>query len=320
LAQEPGESLSDANPITAGLRQVLAIFAGGVEAKQGSPLKHTPLLTTGPISGSLEANAVRKIMSGSGTLAQEIKGINPNMPIAMAIEGDVSETPGDEKAATASQALKVVYVADTDVILPEFLIIRADPKQMELRLQLQNVTFALNAIDWLTGETSFIDVRNHELNFASLKMIDARKEQANSQVRSRSRAFQTELDQKVRDAQEKIDNELLSLREEVEKLQEQRADGKVPPSVLNEKLTAFQIKQENQQRIFAVQQKRMEDERDQKIRDVRREAEQDVTAIQNQVKTLAVALPCIPPLIVGMMVFASRRLRERENISKSRLK
>ena len=157
-----------------------------------------------------------------------------------------------------------MYVADTDVILPEFLIIRADPKQMELRLQLQNVTFALNAIDWLTGETSFIEVRNHELNFASLKLIDARKEQANSQVRSRSRAFQKELDQEVRDAQEKIDTELLSLREEVEKLQEQRADGKVPPSVLNEKLTAFQIKQENQQRIFAVQQKRMEDERDQK--------------------------------------------------------
>jgi ABC-2 type transport system permease protein len=33
-----------------------------------------------------------------------------------------------------------------------------------------------------------------------------------------------------------------------------------------------------------------------------------------------VALPCIPPLVIGVIVFASRRLRERENISKSRLK
>jgi ABC-2 type transport system permease protein len=69
-----------------------------------------------------------------------------------------------------------------------------------------------------------------------------------------------------------------------------------------------------------VQQAKLQNEREQKIQDVRREAEQEVTAIQNQVKTAAVVLPCIPPLIVGIMVFASRRLRERENISKSRLK
>ncbi|EMI56046.1 ABC transporter permease [Rhodopirellula sallentina SM41] len=323
LASEPGESLSDDNPITAGLSQVLAIFAGGVEAKEGGKLKHTPLLSTGPVSGTLDANSVRQILSGSATLAQEIQGINPRMPIAMAIEGEAeSDAEGEEadESAAANNGIKVVYVADTDVILPEFLIIRADPKQMELRLQLQNVTFALNAIDWLTGDTSFIDVRNHELNFASLKMIDARKEQANSQVRKRSRDFQKEFDETIRVAQEKIDTELQSLREEVEKLQEEREDGEVPQSVLQEKLTAFQIKQENQQRMLAVRRERMERERDQKIRDVRREADQDVTAIQNQVKTLAVALPCFPPLIVGIMVFASRRLRERENISKSRLK
>ena len=47
---------------------------------------------------------------------------------------------------------------------------------------------------------------------------------------------------------------------------------------------------------------------------------EEVTAIQNRVKAAAVALPCIPPLVVGVVVFASRRLRERENISKSRLK
>jgi len=331
LAADPGQSLSDDSPITEGLTQVLAILAGAIEAKQGGQLKHTPLLTTGPVSGTLDANAVSQILSGSATLAQEIQSISPLMPIAMAIEGagaksndssDTDETTTDQSNAAMSGAspIKVVYVCDTDIILPEFLIIRADPQQMELKLQLQNVTFALNSIDWLTGETSFIDVRNHEMNFASLKMIDARRESATAQVRSRSREFQKEFDQTIRDGQEKIDKELQSLREEVEKLQEGREDGKVPQSVLQEKVTAFQIKQENQQRMLAVQRERMERERDKKIADVRREAEQDVTAIQNQVKTLAVALPCFPPLIVGIMVFASRRLRERENISKSRLK
>ncbi|TWU11069.1 Gldg family protein [Allorhodopirellula heiligendammensis] len=323
IAQKPGECLSDESPITAGLKQVLAIFSGGVQAKPDSTLKHTPLLRTGPLSGTLDANAIRQILSGGATLAQEIQGLDPYMPIAMSIEGATLTADEDAAAATsenANKAIKVVYVADSDIILPEFLVIRADPKQMELRLQLQNVTFALNAVDWLTGQTDFIDVRSHQMNFASLKMIDARQEQANEQVRKRSREFQKEFDETIRTAQEEIDQELQSLREDVEKLQEEREDGTVPQSVLQEKLIAFQIKQDNQQRILNVRRKSMENERDQKIATVRREADRDVTAIQNQVKTLAVALPCIPPLIVGIMVFASRRLREREHISKSRLK
>lgn len=329
ISQQPGDSLSKDSPITAGLHQVLAIFAGGVQAKPESTLKHTPLLRTGPVSGTLNASSVSQIMSGGATLAQEIQGLNPSMPIAMAIEGAPAASTGDtegedggdpEEGSSPNNGIKVVYIADSDIILPEFLIIRADPKQMELRLQLQNVTFALNAVDWLTGQDEFIDVRSHQLNFASLKMIDARQEQANQQVRKRSREFQQEFDETIREAQEGIDKELQSLREDVEKLQAEREDGTVPQSVLQEKLMAFQIKQDNQQRILNVRRKSMENERDQKIASVRREADQDVTEIQNQVKTLAVVLPCIPPLIVGIMVFASRRLREREHISKSRLK
>lgn len=326
IAEQPGGGLSDESPITSGLKQVLAIFSGGVQAKSGGQLKHTPLLKTGPVSGTLDANAVRQILSGGATLAQEIQGLDPFMAIAMAIEGVSTTAPeGDDEAAKESvvktkKEIKVVYVADSDIILPEFLVIRADPKQMELRLQLQNVTFALNTVDWLTGQTDFIDVRNHQMSFASLKMIDARQEQANQQVRKRSREFQKEFDETIRDAQEEIDNELQSLRKDVEKLQTEREDGTVPQNVLQEKLIAFEIKQDNQQRILNVRRKSMENERDQKIASVRREADRDVTEIQNQVKTLAVVLPCIPPLIVGIMVFASRRLREREHISKSRLK
>ncbi|TWT73135.1 Gldg family protein [Allorhodopirellula solitaria] len=324
IAKQSGESLSDESPITAGLKQVLAIFAGGVRAKANSTLKHTPLLNTGAVSGTLDANSTAQIMNGAATLAQEIQGLNPNMPIAMAIEGGdgaaAEEGSDNETQSNANRGIKVVYIADSDIILPEFLVIRADPKQMELRLQLQNVTFALNAVDWLTGQTDFIDVRSHQMNFASLKMIDARQEQANQQVRKRSREFQKEFDEEIRVAQEKIDTELQALREDVEKLEEEREDGTVPQSVLQEKLIAFQIKQDNQQRVLNVRRKSMENERDQKIATVRREADRDVTEIQNQVKTLAVVLPCIPPLIVGIMVFASRRLREREHISKSRLK
>lgn len=313
----PGEALSDDSPITSGLRQVLAILGGAVYAKKDATLKHTALLSTGPLSGTLPSQTVGQVMTGQTTLAQEIQGVNPSVPIAMAIESDKSAEGSESETA----GIKAVYIADMDIILPEFLLIRADPDQIsDMRFQFQNVTFALNVIDWLTGDTSFIDVRNHEPIYASLRMIDSVKEEAASLVRKRSREFQTQYDETIREAQEKSDQEVQALREEIDELQKDRETGSVSPGVLREKLTAFQIKQANQQRILEVQQAKLQNEREQKIQDVRREAEQEVTAIQNQVKTAAVVLPCIPPLIVGIMVFASRRLRERENISKSRLK
>ena len=178
----------------------------------------------------------------------------------------------------------------------------------------------LNSIDWLTGETDFIDVRKHEPIFASLRMIDSVKEEARSAVRRRSQEFQDQSDEAIREAQESMDTKLKTLKEEVEKLQKDSADGRVPRALLQAKVQRFQTEQELEQRKLDVKRLKTERDRERKIREIEREAAQEVTDIQNQVKAAAVVLPCIPPLIIGIIVFASRRLRERENISKSRLK
>src|SRR5690606_35637447 len=44
-------AFSQENPITSGLRQVLMLYAGGVGAAADSAAKHTPLLSTGVMSG-----------------------------------------------------------------------------------------------------------------------------------------------------------------------------------------------------------------------------------------------------------------------------
>jgi ABC-2 type transport system permease protein len=199
--------------------------------------------------------------------------------------------------------------------------LRAEPDQAtDMRFQFQNVTFLLNTIDWLTGETEFIDVRKHEPNFASLKMIDAVKEEASTEVRAQVKVFQDEKDAAVRDAEEKMQLALKSVQDDIAKLQKENEDGRVSQAALQEKVMQFQIKQESLQRLVDVKKQSTERELERNTREIQRQADQRVTAIQNQVKAFAVALPCIPPLIIGVVVFASRRLRERENISKSRLK
>ncbi|MCO8122732.1 Gldg family protein [Stieleria sp. TO1_6] len=332
---EPGHALSSESMITDGLRQVLALYSGQVKSIENPTLKHTPLLITAPASGSLDMSKLQQVMrAGAANLSSAVDGLAPNQVLAMTIEGtqpaqdgdkssDDKATEGESKAAesTAAQPIKVAYIADTDIMLPVFLQIRADPQQAaEIRFQFQNVTFLLNTIDWLTNETDFIEVRNHQPMFASLKMIDAVKESASSQVRQKQKEFEQASKDAISDAEDERDRQLKDLREEVEELQKKSKDGSIPQPVLNAKSIEFQTKQGRLERALNVKRARVERDAKSKIAKIQRESDQKVVAIQNQVKAYAVALPCIPPLLVGVIVFASRRLRERENISKSRLK
>ncbi|TWU40401.1 Gldg family protein [Novipirellula artificiosorum] len=329
-----GEAFSQENEITSGLREVLSLYSGAVRAKASTTLKHTPLLLTGTESGLISMEKAMQVLQGQTTLAREVDSKSPGLAIAMAIEGeqpdateadaDTDGEPGDEVEPDLSAGLKgvkAVYISDVDLMLPVFLQIRADPSQAaEMKFQFQNVTFLLNTIDWLTGETEFIEVRKHEPIFASLKMIDSVKEKASTEVREQTKEFQDQYDATVRTAQEKMDTELKSLKEELEKLQKESADGRISRAEMQAKVQEFQTRQEREQRMLDVKQTKTQRDLERNTRDIQRVADQKVTAIQNQVKAAAVALPCIPPLIVGVIVFASRRLRERENISKSRLK
>ncbi|MEM6469296.1 MAG: Gldg family protein, partial [Planctomycetota bacterium] len=49
---ETGQALGGASPITSGLRQVLALYAGTIAPAEGATLTHTPMLQTGTVSGT----------------------------------------------------------------------------------------------------------------------------------------------------------------------------------------------------------------------------------------------------------------------------
>lgn len=330
---EEGQALGSGSPITNGMNEVLAIFPGAVRGKDNATLKHTPLLSTGSLSGLLPGAKLGDLTSGRTTIGRASKGQMPQIPIAVSIEGEptaaaTSDATSPDTASsdttpsdTGTRGIKAVYVADADLMLPEFSMLRADPDTVtEGRFQFQNVTFVLNCIDWLTGAIDFIEVRKHQPSFASLRMIDSVKELARTEVRQGSKFYQDEYDNVMRDAQESMDRQLQKLREEVEKLQKGSNDGKVPRAELQAKVQRFQMLQEMEQRKIDVKQTKTQRDRELKIAEIERKAADEVTRLQNRVKAAAVALPCIPPLIVGIIVFTSRRLRERENISKSRLK
>jgi ABC-2 type transport system permease protein len=61
-------------------------------------------------------------------------------------------------------------------------------------------------------------------------------------------------------------------------------------------------------------------EKDQKINKIETDLALKVKQVQDRYKMWAVLLPPIPPLLVAVFVFFSRRAREREGVARSRLR
>jgi ABC-2 type transport system permease protein len=82
----------------------------------------------------------------------------------------------------------------------------------------------------------------------------------------------------------------------------------------------LQITQVVLNRRLAITRERLEREREREIDRIRRDVDLEIQRIQFKYKFYAVAIPWIPPFLVGLVVFVRRRLREREGIEKSRLR
>jgi len=61
-------------------------------------------------------------------------------------------------------------------------------------------------------------------------------------------------------------------------------------------------------------------QRDREIKKSERTLAQEIRRVQDSYKLWAVLLPPIPPLIVAFIVFFNRRAKEREGVSKARLR
>jgi ABC-2 type transport system permease protein len=104
-------------------------------------------------------------------------------------------------------------------------------------------------------------------------------------------------------------------------LQKRRSGGEqISEAELREKLQRLGEQQVVLTRRLTITKQRLEREREREIKRIQREADLEIQRTQFKYKFLAVAIPWIPPFLVGLIVFVRRRLREREGIEKSRLR
>lgn len=325
---EEGDYLSESNPATAGLRELMFLYAGAVNPdKERKDLQVTPIATTRPASGLIKfEDVMTQMRDESGLSGAQIKVAQGaplgDQTIVAYIEGNASSEGGEsDKADSGAPPAKIraFYVADMDCLAPYFYESRRRPEDLQINLRVQNVSFFLNIIDVLVGESNYPKVRSHEPQHATLRLFEQQAQQFRQKATDEQKEFQAKFNDEIKNIEEENQRAVSEFQEKIDKLR-----GQIQTPEQQQKLIAemqkFRQLTDRQQRKMQIIRDKLQGQLDEKVENSRREAELKTSSEQAKYKFWSIFLPPIPPLLVGIAVFVSRRVREREGISKNRLR
>lgn len=323
--------------ITSGLTEVLLPAPGVVLPAPESDLKFQKLVVTTQqldSAGRIRYQDVRSSMNspqglplGEGTgeqiLAARIYGGDdkPGDKSDDKANGKDNEDASDAEAET-KKPINVVYVADIDLMASAFLRIRARPDEdEEINWHFENVNFLLNIIDELAGENSYVEIRMRQPIHASLRQIEEAAQAARNAEFTQKEEFEDKFQEELKKLDEEKENALKKYGDRIKDLQKKAESGEIVS--MADRVAIEQARDIEEQRITQKQEvtrRQLQQELNKNVQKIRRESDLGILKIQNWYKFWAVVIPPIPPLLVGLIVFVHRRLREREGVTKTRLR
>lgn len=333
---DPGQDkaatpFNESDPVSSGLHQLLFVFPGSISGLNASDMTFTPLAETGTKTGTVDVQQIapmamfgmmqisdERVQTPTGreyVLAARIQGELPGGPEVDDASGK-GDDPDEEKDAEPNESkstkLDVILVSDIDMLHRAFFSLReqGDNPEAGLDLRFDNVTFVLNVLDSLAGDDRFIEIRNRRATHRTLTAIERATEDSRKNTAEEAKRLQDEYDDFVKDEQKSLDDKMKSLEERMKK------ENMGAQDVL---LQVAMAQQAGQKRLDAEKERlKTEMEREKNRIDTRMNLE--IERVQDTYKLWAVLLPPILPLLIAVFVFISRRLQEKEGVSRSRLR
>lgn len=326
---------------SARLQQMLFLFPGAFDKQNAADLKFVELVVADRSAGTVKFDEIMESsMFGGGnlnpvrrriltnkpyTLAARISGKPKPENLLMSDEGSpdaAASTSGTTSAATpmadkpasdkptppTPAELNVVLVSDIDVLYSAFFALRArgDDPESEETLELDNVSFVLNVLDSLAKDDRFIDIRKKRRAHRVLEAVESRTAVARGNTAKAREQFLEEYEKAHNDERKKLDDM-------VEQIRKQDGDP-------IEKMQQLAMAQQTGQKRLDSRAEELKKDRDRKVAGEERKLALEVSRVQDTYKMMAVALPPIPPLVIGAVVFFLRRSGEREGVSSGRLR
>lgn len=330
-----GKAFNSSEAVSAGFEELLLPFPGSISPASDTKLTFTELVATGDQDvGTVD---VTKLMQAQGmSEMQAARGgpTNRKFTLAAWIRGEEKEEKADDKKADPSKAspdqpasvvgkakpINVIYVSDIDMLDRQFVEIR-NQASSEVNFRFDNVPFVLNVIDAVAGDDRFLQIRTRKPKHSTLRTIEIRTAAARAEELEATQKFEEQYNAGKEKAKLESEKSFAKLQSIVTDLQKQQQDGKtVDPGELNAKLQSLALQQQVAERRLIVENQKLATERDRQVAAIQRDRDQQIQSIQNEYKIWATAIPPIPPLLVALVVWARRRLREREGVSRNRMR
>ena len=307
---------------TKDVSEIYLQYAGYLAPVSNSKLEFNPLVNTSIQTGKVAVTDLIRGQSNPQQLAIDRGAANQQFVAAASIVGKQKDAPlpsDIDAVETSIDKTNVIYVADVDLMSDYFVSKRDFPIENGIEYRYQNMSLVSNIIDSLAGEKTYLAIRNRKVEHVTLVEIEKTYEVSMNRVFDLDQELKKEYATSISAAQSSMDKKLDDLKTRIQKIQKSKEAGEAyDANKLNALMGLFESTYRDEIAKFQNKKLSLENERNEAKRRIDLEAELEIQKIQRKFKLAAVIIPPIPPLLVGLIVFTRRRLREREGISKDR--
>jgi ABC-2 type transport system permease protein len=309
-----GTGFNQDDPVSSGLQELLFPFPGGLAKEETAAVDWQPLVRTTPRSGTIE---VERIMANRDMrmLRTFEKPGEQAMVLAVAIERKPPPGP-DGQPVEGAKPIRAVVVADIDLLDGRIFGLRNRPDEV-FGLDFDNVTFVLNALDSLAGDDRFLQIRKRKPKHRTLERIEDAVASAREQAEAERQKFIDQFDKAEQEPNDSLQKEVGDFERKIKDLE---ASGQTDRQAAMQAMQQLASRQRLAQRRLDTKIEQLKRARDTDVEKVERDLGKKIREEQDRQKWLAVLLPPIPPLVVAFFVYFRRRAREREGVSKNRLR
>jgi ABC-2 type transport system permease protein len=281
--------------VSSGLQEVFLFFSGTIRPREGSKLEFKPLLRTGKRSGLLAwDDVVKNSFMGIQIVDDPVRVIDDDYHVIAAEITSPKDAKGDK--------IDVIYVADADIISDWFFFVR---ERKQFKLNLDNVTFVLNAVDHLAGDKSYIELRSRRTKHRTLERVE---EQTSKFIEQSTKETQKAAEA----AKKKLDEAKNRLKEKGEKIKKDESLDDLT------KAQQLMIAQQEEQRKVEVEETNINQTKEKEIEIAKADSDRNVRAVEQLYYYGALFASPVPAILLGLFVWGLRVSREHKDIAPTR--
>ncbi|WP_373651176.1 MULTISPECIES: Gldg family protein [unclassified Schlesneria] len=288
------------SPITNRLQEVMLFFSGSIKERelrsgQEKTLEFTPLLLTGRNSGLLDWDDLVKSSMFGMNIDSNPRRITDEVAHIVAAEIVSTKDAKENK-------INVIYVADTDLVSDFFFHLR---ETKQFNLDLDNVTFVLNAVDKLADDTAMIDLRNRRPKVRTLTAIERQTKAFNAAANEERKLASDEAKKALKDAKDR-------LAEKVEKIKNNESLDE------DSKMQQLMMAQQEEARRLEVEEANINQAKEKKIDESKTKMDRLTREVESSYYTRSLLASPIPAIMLGLIVWLIRKNNEQRDIAPAR--